>query len=191
MFDLLTKPGSAHYSRENCISVFEPHVSAFSLNQQAINRFAVPFQMLTYGLTSMMLAAVAWWMFHDSTFLIHVTVWTFMLITPFYLSGIVYYLRFYSREQATHLEIDHKNQLIQYKNRGDNVLFRFDQVKGCHITISTFLPYRLEYTSLQLAGGLHIHISNLVVDPVEIVSQFEVPYQVHRRMFNSLPVGKA
>ncbi len=188
MFDLLTKPGSKNSNSRNKFNPIEPHVTTLGMRGHVVERFALPFEWVTYCLSTMILSALLCWMWLGSALLIEMALWTLALIAPFYFTGLLYYLRYYSREQDTHVEIDHKHQLIQYKNQRRNLLFQFDQVTHCAVTVSTFLPYRLEYTSLQLLGGTSIHISNLIVDPEDMVAMFEVPYEVRRQMFNSLPV---
>ena len=188
MFDLLTKPGSKNLNHRNKLSPIEPHVTTLGMRTHVVERFAVPFEWVTYCLSTMILSALLCWMWLGSTLLIEGALWTLALIAPFYFTGLLYYLRYYSREQDTRLEIDHKHQLIQYKSRHRNLLFHFDQVTHCAVTVSTFLPYRLEYTSLRLCGDIDIHISNLIVDPEDMVAMFEVPYEVRRRLFNSMPV---
>jgi hypothetical protein len=189
MFDLLTKPGSKNSHDRNPISVTEPHVTCFQINEKVTDRFSVPFEWVTYCLSVMIFSAVLYWMWMDSTLLIEIAVCTLVLIAPLYFTGLGYYLHYYHREQHTRLEIDHKHRLIQYNNGCRNLLFRFDQVERCDVTVSTFQLYPLEYTTFQLQGDVHIHISNLIVDPAEMVAMFAVPYEVRRKMFNALPVS--
>jgi hypothetical protein len=188
MFDLLTKPGSNNSNNKSPVAINEPHVTSFQISETIVGRFVVPFEWITYCLSVMILCAVLFWMWLDSTLLIEVAIWTLVMVAPLYFTGLAYYLRYYLREQNTRLEIDHKHCLIQYKNGQQNYLFRFDQVMRCDVTISTFLPYPLEYTTLQLQGDVYIHISNLIVDPAEMVAMFSVPYEVRRKMLNRLPV---
>lgn len=188
MFDLLTRSGAQHENNRKLNSGIEPHVSAFRMSDKVADRFSSPFEWMTYCLAAMILSAILFWMWTDSTLLIEVSIGTLLVIAPFYFLGLIYSLRYYYREQNTQVEIDHKHCLIQYKNRRKNLLFRFDQVRRCDVTISSLLPNSLEYTSIRLEGDIDIHISNLIVDPAEIVALFAAPYGVHRKLFNRLPV---
>lgn len=190
MLDILTKFSTKKTSFKKKIEKIEPHVECFMADVKEQNRFTLPFYLITATLTITLCLAFYFWLTTGDKMMIEVSVWLHILFAPFYIPGIYYYSCYFEKDKHTEVEVDKKNELIKYSSKGVNLLFHKSQVEKCEINLSLLFPYRLDYISLQLAGGRKIYISNLIIDPKTMVRWFKVKPSIQRRYFNSMPVTK-
>ena len=167
----------------------EPHVDLFNIHSTSKSGFIFPFQVISYCLISLVILGLVGWVFTEDHTIVTLVVLIQLFFAPFFLPGLYYYYRFMKQEKHVELELDSRHELIKYSQgeQGLHVLFHLDQVEKCTLHMSLIFPYKIDYLSLQLAGGPLICISSLVIEPTEILSRFSLDYTIEKRMFNALP----
>ena len=170
----------------------EPHVKVFDIDSTEKKYFVFPFQLITAFLFAFIIIGFVCWFAWEDNSATFIVVALQLAFAPFYLPGLYLYNRYLKRENHTEVELDKKNRLIKYSNSQDgrNLLFHESQIEKCEISLSIFVPYRLDYIHLHLKGGRVIVISSLIVEPKEILKHFSFPYQIRKRWVNPFPVVK-
>jgi len=164
-------------------------VEHFTFQKEKQSQFTFPFEMMTYFMLFFLGLGLFFALFKEDTSVGHIVIWVHCIFAPFYLPGLYHYHQYLSRDQHTEVELDSRHGLIKFCNptRQENMLFHISQIESCQVHCSILFPYRLDRLTLSLVGGQQLHISSLVVNPAEVLSRFELSYQVERRLFNSAP----
>ncbi len=167
----------------------EPYVSYYDIHTHSQSQYLLPFQMMGYCLFFFVGLGFYFAIFLDDPSLTMVVAWLFFIFAPFYLPGLYHYSQYLARDQHTSVEVDCKNRWMRYQNsqKGENLLFHADQVLQCRVYLSVLFPYQIDYLSLSLEGGKKIHLSGLIVEPKEIIEDLSLPFEVERKLFNSVP----
>ena len=170
---------------------FEPHVEFFDILSSDKQRVNLPFQVTTSMMIFLLAVGFCSWIVWEENIITYVCIGLFALFIPFYLPYMVYYLRYFSREEHTEVEIDSKHGFIKYTNRknGRNLLFHKDQIIASHINHSLLFPFRIDYIDFELMGGERVIVSSLVIDPRIVVRDLTIPYYVVNKIFNWFPAG--
>ncbi len=167
--------------------VLEPYVKYFSANEADYHRFLLPFQLFNGILAFFIPFAIFHWLVEDSLAMVKLTIWLQCIFAPFHLPGIFLYATYIKGETDTQLEIDHKGYFINYQRGDTQLLFHRDQIEKLEVFETLFLPYQLCYVHLNIAGGKSIYISNLIVEPFELMEFYEKQPVFYRKWFNAFP----
>ncbi len=167
----------------------ETHVEHFTFQKEKQSHFIFPFEMMTYFMLLFLALGLFFALYHDDQSVGHIAIWIHCVFAPFYLPGLYHYYQYLSRDQHSEIELDSRHGLIKFTNasRQENLLFHVSQIQSCRVHYSILFPYRIDRLTLHLSGGRQLHISGLVVPPLELLSRFDLPYQIERRLFNAAP----
>lgn len=167
----------------------ESYVEHFTFQKEKQSHFIFPFEMMTYFMLFFLALGLFFTLYHDNQSVGHIVIWMYCVFAPFYVPGLYHYYQYLSRDRHSEVELDSRHGLIKFANstRQENILFHVSQIETCQVHYSILFPYRIDRLTLSLSGGRQLHISGLVVPPSEILSRFDLPYQVERRLFNSAP----
>lgn len=165
----------------------EPHVEIHRVDETRQHHFTLPFQLMLGSMGVMLaLAFYFWFAFEDKT-TVQIICYMQLIFAPFYIPGIYFYSKYYTKDINSCLEIDSKNRLIQYESPKESLLFHADQVEHCEIHMSLLLPYQIHYTTLKLKGGKVLNISSLLITPDKLMKYLSIFPEVHQHAFNVMP----
>lgn len=167
----------------------EPFVDHFSFRQDKQSQFVFPFEMMTYCMLFFLLLGFFFTLYREDPGVSAIVIWLYCVFAPFYIPGLYHYYQYLARDRHTEVELDSRQQLIQYSNptRQENILFHASQIEHCAVHCSILFPYRIDRLCLTLRGGRQLHISGLVVSPHEFLARFDLPHRVEHRLFNAAP----
>lgn len=170
--------------------VIEPYVKYFDAGQADYDRFLLPFQLFNGILAFFIPYAICHWIVEDNLTVIHLALWLTCLFIPFYLPGLFLYAGYVKVESSTQLEIDQKGKFIHYQRGKTRLFFHKDQIESLAIFESLLLPYQLSYVKVDISGGVTIYISNLIIEPMELIDFYERKPTWHKKLFNAFPLAK-
>ncbi|MEM6346361.1 MAG: hypothetical protein AAF927_20905 [Bacteroidota bacterium] len=168
-------------------SSLEQEVEFFQFRWQEGYQSLLPIQLMGGLLLMTYICGIVAWLFFDSMVTAQVCLWLGLLFFPFYFPAVFLSKSYWEMEQNTELELDHKANLIAYRNQDQYVLFHQDQIESCEIVQTEFMPYSLNYLCLRVKGGVEIVISSLIIDPETLSQHLAVKPVVKRRFFNAFP----
>ncbi len=158
--------------------ILEPHVELFKFEPKHASQFLHTIHFLHSFMGFTIMLTIICWFLLGNQFILNWGLWLSVFIVPIYLLVVTLYFQFVFRERNTTLEIDRKNNLIQFKWKRHNILFQRDQVNECEIVANLLLPYQMDYVKITLSGGSIIYVSSLVIDARDLVRYINIPFLV-------------
>lgn len=154
----------------------EPHVELFQFGDDHFQNGVFSLKYMHFFVGFFLICTIISWAIFGSHLLIRWCMSLQLCILPIYLIFIAVYLQYILREKKTTLEIDWKNELLQFRSKKYNVLFHKNQVLECEIVANLLLPHQLDYVKITLEGGNCIYVSSLIIDSRELIRYFNIPF---------------
>ncbi|MEZ4826516.1 MAG: hypothetical protein R3C61_09510 [Bacteroidia bacterium] len=167
----------------------EPHVSYYDIFSSDKRNAIMPFQIATIVISGLIAMGFVSWIFQDSNPVTSFFIASVFVLAIVYIPYVYAYLRFFTREEQTMVEIDNKYGYIKYTNgrTNQNLLFHSSQITACRFNRSLLFPLKIDFLTLDLKGGRRIHVSSLVVNPRDMIRDLSIPYELRSRVINFMP----